>query len=44
MAKATVSIVRVRGAAPARDDVLASVRRAMELVGWQEFIARGAEV
>ncbi len=40
----TVSIVRVPAAASAHDAVLASVRRAMELAGWQECIPRGAEV
>ncbi|HEU4403573.1 MAG TPA: DUF362 domain-containing protein [Candidatus Polarisedimenticolia bacterium] len=40
----SVSIVRVPATAPTRDDVLAGVRRAMELAGWREFIPRGAEV
>ena len=44
MATSGVSIVRVSGAAPSRDDVIASVQRAMELAHWQEFIPRGAEV
>jgi uncharacterized protein (DUF362 family) len=38
-----VSIVRVP-AAPSHEDVLAGVRRAMELACWQEFIPRNAEV
>ena len=44
MGTTTVSLVRVPATAPTRDDVLAGVRRAMELAGWQEFIPRGAEV
>jgi uncharacterized protein (DUF362 family) len=44
MANPCVSLVRVPAAAPSRDDVIASVRRAMELARWQEFIPRGAEV
>lgn len=39
-----VSIVRVPNAAPSRDDVIATVQRAMELARWQEFIPRAAEV
>lgn len=39
-----VSIVRVPPDAPTRDDVLAGVRRAMELANWREFIPRGSEV
>ncbi len=39
-----VSLVRVPGAGSSREDVLASVRRAMELAHWQEFIPRGSEV
>ena len=39
-----VSIVRVPSAGSSREDVLASVRRAMELAHWQEFISRGSEV
>src|SRR3989442_12907604 len=44
MSGPSVSIVRVPSAAPSREDVLASVRRAMELARWQEFIPRGAAV
>jgi len=44
MGTPTVTIVRVPSTSPTREDVLASVRRAMELAGWQEFIPRGAEV
>ncbi len=39
-----VSIVRVPSRAPGREDVIAAVRRAMELARWQDFIPRGAEV
>jgi len=39
-----VAIVRVAGLAPSRDEVVASVRRAMDLAHWQEFIPRGADV
>ncbi len=44
MANPSVSIIRVPATATSRDDVLAAVRRAMDLAGWQEFIPRGAEV
>ena len=44
MQPSSVSIVRVAPTAPTHDAVLASVRRAMELAAWQEFIPRGAEV
>lgn len=44
MDKPTVSIVRVVSATPSRDDVVASVERAMELADWRAFIPRGAEV
>lgn len=44
MAKPCVSLVRVGAVAPTRDDVLAAVRRAMELAHWQESIPRGATV
>lgn len=44
MTNPRVSIVRVPAANPSRADVLASVRRAMELAEWQQFIPRGAEV
>jgi uncharacterized protein (DUF362 family) len=39
-----VSVVRVAGGAPTRDDVAAAVQRAMELAGWRELIPRGAPV
>lgn len=42
--KPTVSIVRVPAAAPSRDDVLESVRRAMELAQWRDALPRGAAV
>jgi uncharacterized protein (DUF362 family) len=43
MANPLVSIARV-GSVPSREDVLATVRRGMQLARWQEFIPRGAEV
>jgi uncharacterized protein (DUF362 family) len=39
-----VSLVRVLSAAPSREDVIATVRRAMELAAWQEFVPRGADI
>ncbi len=44
MSGPTVSIVRVAVEMTARDSVLASVQRAMELAGWHERIPRGADV
>jgi len=42
--RSTVSIVRVPATAPSRDDVLASVQRAMDLAGWRDSVPRGAAV
>ncbi len=39
-----VSLVRVPSATPSREDVIATVRQAMELAAWQEFVPRGAQV
>jgi uncharacterized protein (DUF362 family) len=44
MASSCVSIVRIAGETRGREAVLASVERAMELAGWREHIARGADV
>ncbi|MBI3782055.1 MAG: DUF362 domain-containing protein [Deltaproteobacteria bacterium] len=44
MPPSTVSLVRVAAPTPVRDDVLAGVRRAMELANWREHIPRGADV
>ena len=44
MAPPCVSIVRIPTGGSVRENVLASVRRAMELAQWKEFIPRGAEV